>query len=100
MQITVELGIGGALCFLCVLFFLLRAAFSLFLCARDSASVIAVVGGISAIVGVLVMGLFDYVWYHQGIFWLFWVTVASILGAMQARLDGEERCMFRETVWR
>lgn len=70
LQILVELGIGGLIVFLWLLLLL-------FFCVaqgmRDlhGGARAQTVAGASALAGVLVMGFFDYVWYHMGLISLF-----------------------------
>lgn len=72
LQILLEIGLPGGLLFL---FFL----FQLFLCVCDGLKRLhggaraELLGCAGSVVGVLVMGLFDYVWYHLGMFCLFFV---------------------------
>ena len=75
LQITVELGVGGLIAFLWL-------TLLLFLCVchgmRDlhGGARAQTVAGASALVGVLVMGFFDYVWYHMGLISLFFAVGA------------------------
>ncbi len=75
LQITVELGMGGLTVFLWLLLLLL-------LCVAHGMKVLhgraraQMLGGATALVGVLVMGFFDYVWYHMGLMSLFFAVGA------------------------
>ena len=80
LQIAAELGVGGVLCFLTVV--------ALFFCrvsehlhrTRKMGDRAVTLGGFCAVVGVLIMGIFDNVWYHYGLFWLFWMIMAATEG--------------------
>ena len=96
IQIMTELGIFGLICFVIILFFLIEAVFSSyreFGMRRISASVL---GGFCAVSGLLIMGFFDYVWYHYGVFWLFWMVMAQTASLAEDRIrDAEiERWLF------
>ena len=82
LQILSELGVMGLLCFLVVLILLARRSWEgLSHRSRGSGSG-AALGAACALVGTLVMGVFDNVWYHYGLFWLFWVVVAAVDGIL------------------
>ena len=87
LQITAELGVAGLLCFLAILgcAFLLAVAYMGKLGGAPSS---AVIGSTCAVFGCLVMGLFDHVWYHNGLFWLFWAVLA--MGVSTIRLTVED----------
>lgn len=79
LQTAVELGLPGLLVLLLILWRLLRhtAVF----CRRepDRAGRSRLLGAAGAVVGALVMGMFDDIWYHSGLFWLFWAVCALLL---------------------
>lgn len=87
LQIAVELGIMGLICFLVVLFFFFQSVFEcLHVCRRLNFSRLTL-GGLCSVVGVLVMGFFDHVWYHYGLFWLFWIVIALTSGTVQEKMQ-------------
>ena len=84
LQIFCELGVIGGLLFL---FFL---GWLLFRLLKKSSQIeknheMQRFGGGGALFGVLIMGMFDDVWYHYGVFCLFWIMVA--LSSSYARDD-------------
>ena len=89
LQITAELGVIGILSFLAFLFFLVQLFCTCFF-KRNGHLPPLVIGSFSAVIGCLTMGFFDYVWYHKGLFWLFWITVAASVGGMRQLLAKEK----------
>lgn len=88
LQVLAELGIPGFAVLAVILLCLLRRA-AVF-CRRETqpekrAWLLGLAG---ALTGALVMGLFDDIWYHNGLFWLFWAICAFLLNGAG---DGEER---------
>ena len=89
LQITAELGVIGILSFLAFLFFFVQLFCTCFF-KRNGHLPPLVIGSFSAVIGCLTMGFFDYVWYHKGLFWLFWITVAASVGGMRQLLAKEK----------
>lgn len=87
LQVFAELGLPGLVVFVLILWRLLRhtAVF----CRRElQAEKRAWLFGLAgALTGALVMGLFDHIWYHNGLFWLFWAICAFLLNSAET---GEE----------
>lgn len=89
LQIIAELGLPALLCFLFVLVLFARLFFSVRRGGRGEGAL----GGVCAIFGVLVMGIFDYVWYQSGLFWLFWAVLGASVGMLYRDaelMEGEE----------
>ena len=42
---------------------------------------------IRMLAAILVMGMFDYVWYRFGLFWLFWCVCAVLMNVTQERRE-------------
>ena len=84
LQIFCELGVIGVLLFLFFLGWLLSRLL------KKSSQIeknheMQRFGGGGALFGVLIMGMFDNVWYHYGVFCLFWIMAA--LSSSYARDD-------------
>ena len=95
LQIAVELGMGGILCFGAVLVTFFGAVLGFLYKNGKSASACSVIGGFCAILGALVMGFFDWIWYHYGLLWLFWTVLAATVGMMRDLQDNDlERSFF------
>jgi putative inorganic carbon (HCO3(-)) transporter len=83
LQIAIELGVGGLLCLLAILLFFLQTVCRVFFQPERTMPLGVILGGFCAILGALVMGMFDYIWYQYGLLWLFWVMVALTVGAIR-----------------
>lgn len=92
LQVAVELGLPGAAVLLLVL--LLLGLHTLCgaarLCGRARRDLL---GASCGLLGVLVMGCFDYVWYHFGVFALFWIWLGLAMSA-SAGEEQEERSAY------
>ena len=77
LQILLELGIGGLILFL---FFLLQLSFGVCkdLKLLHGGARAELLGGTGGVLGALVMGLFDYIWYHLGMLCLFFAFCSLI----------------------
>jgi len=85
LQLRSDLGIFGfGICAVLLLLIFLRYIY--LLRTGDPRIRISVLVPLCALVGALVMGAFDYIWYHFGNFLLFWV-----IAAMGVRLPSKER---------
>ena len=73
LQILFSTGIFGLVIFLAVIF--LFAQKSLESMKNNDMVKLPVSAIFSAVLGVLVMGLFDYVWYSYRIFFMFWIMI-------------------------
>ena len=89
LQLLFGVGIGGLLIFLAVLFLQFQMNLEYMRTAKDTASKWMVAAAICAVIGVLVMGLFDFVWYNYRIFFLFWAVLA--LGIATTRVGNEDQ---------
>ena len=75
LQVLCELGVVGFLIFLSILVLLLLCVTQ----ADEKKKYREIrIGGACALLGSVVMGLFDHIWYHYGIFLLFWVIAALV----------------------
>ncbi|MBR3894631.1 MAG: O-antigen ligase family protein [Clostridia bacterium] len=76
LQILIEQGVPGLLIFL---FFLIALVISFTRTLRSTrAGRGTVIAAFCGIIGVLTMGLFDYVWYHRGMLFLFFALAATV----------------------
>ena len=77
LEVFSQLGVIGLLLFLLILWRLLWQFFAF--CKRVHQGQLRSEGVslFCGLIGALVMGLFDSLWYHHGLFWLFWVLFAS-----------------------
>ena len=70
LQILVEMGAIGLLSFAFLMLLFLKKCFALV--RKKQGTVIA---GLMAVLGSLVMGVADYIWYSSRVFFLFWAVV-------------------------
>ena len=77
LQILVEIGIVGLVIFGLIIFMLSQKCFvEIKQGTKKSKSRTMLIAGLSSIVGALVMGLFDDIWYNYRVFIMFWIVVA------------------------
>ncbi len=77
LQITVELGIPGLLLFFFILWYLLVGCVRFFRRQAVAEKRAMALAWITATSGCLVMGLFDDIWYNNGLFFLFWLLLIA-----------------------
>lgn len=90
LQILLELGIVGTVVLALILVMLLQICSSeVSELKRGSKTRIMISAGLSGIVGALVMGITDHIWYDYRVFLIFW-AVAALTVAL-ARINEKER---------
>ena len=84
LQILLELGIGGFVVFvLLVILLICRLIWGCWHLAERKR--MEFLGAGSAVIGALTMGLFDHIWYHKGLFALFWIVLSSFFALCSNR---------------
>ncbi|MBQ7293006.1 MAG: O-antigen ligase family protein, partial [Clostridia bacterium] len=91
LQILTESGIIGLLAFGITVFLFLQNCFEYLYRVKEKEAGYMMIAGISAVVGFLVMGLADYVWYNSGILLAFWLTVALVNASVRVGISEMER---------
>lgn len=76
LQILISMGVGGLLCFGLIIFFYAQKSFEYSKSPASRDSYLFVVAAFFAVFSLLIMGMFDYVWYNQRIFFMFWASLA------------------------
>ena len=77
LQILVEIGIVGLIVFAIIMFMCMQKSFiEIKQGNKNSKSRTMITAGLSAIIGALVMGLTDNIWYNYRVFIIFWIVVA------------------------
>ena len=76
LQILIGMGIGGLICFAMVMLLYSQKSFSFFRSPSGKESFMISVAAMISVVALLIMGIFDYVWYNYRIFFLFWIVMA------------------------
>jgi putative inorganic carbon (HCO3(-)) transporter len=87
LQILLCLGIGGMLAFLWVVYLFAKESLGYLRNPVNRVSGLYTAAGFSAVVGALVIGMTDYIWYNNRLFFLFWAVLALTVASVRA---GEE----------
>ena len=88
LQILIGMGIGGLLVFTVLMFFYTQKSFEYMKKPTGKDSYLITLSAFTSVLAMLIMGLFDYVWYNYRIFFLFWTVLA--LGVACARIGKRE----------
>ena len=76
LQILIGLGIGGLLTFAVLIFLYLQKTLEYVKKPENNTSKFYVAAAVASIIGALVMGVFDYIWYNYRVFYIFWIVMA------------------------
>ena len=96
LQIVTEMGIVGLLVFLAIVLLFAQNCFEyLFRLGRGYGRE-TVIAGISALCGVMIMGVTDYVWYNSRVFLAFWLVIALVNAHIRVAFEDAERLSERE----
>ena len=94
IEILVELGIFGFIVFGLIMLMFTQKCFA---CVKQryhtSKSRALIIGGFSGIVGALVMGCTDYIWYNFRVFLIFWAIIALTVALV--RVKDKESAKYR-----
>lgn len=82
LQVAIEHGIPGLLIFLAVLIALFRGFFRTVRTKSEEAG--DAPGIAAALIGLLVMGCFDHLWYQPMLFWMFWFFAAMLAASVRS----------------
>ncbi len=88
LQILFCMGLLGLIIFAISMFLNMQKSFEYIKHPESRSSAVFVASAVSAAVGALTMGIFDYIWYNYRIFYLFWVVIA--IGAAFVRTGNNE----------
>lgn len=90
LQITLELGIAGIVLFALIIFtYTQKSLEAVKYGRRDSKSRSLIIASFSGIIGALVMGITDHIWYNYRVFLVFWAVMA--LGVALVRINDKEK---------
>ncbi len=76
VQILFGLGVFGLVIFIAALFMFVQKNFEFFRDSQDKHLKLMASAAFCAVVGALVVGMFDYIWYNYRIFFMFWTVMA------------------------
>ena len=88
LQILIGMGIGGLLVFVALIFLYLQKTLEYVRKPESSSSKFYVTAAVASVIGALVMGAFDYIWYNYRVFYIFWIVIA--LGCAPVRAGNYE----------
>jgi len=88
LQILIGMGIGGLICFLLAMFCYAQKSFEYLKSPSSKDSMLICSAALVAVAAMLIMGLFDYVWYNYRVFFLFWFVLS--LGVACIRIGKKE----------
>jgi O-antigen ligase len=84
LQITVMMGVVGLAVFLAVLLLFAQKNLEYYKNAKASGSYSGVaVAAFCSVMCAIVMGMFDYIWYNNRIFFLFWAVIGISCAAVR-----------------
>lgn len=83
LQLWLETGIFGILSLLWLLFRLVKKSCKAIFAKKDIQVNNVLIGCISGILGILVMGFADHTWFYNRILFLFWVNIALAFSALK-----------------
>ena len=83
LEIAVEIGVVGLILFLLVLWHLFAHVVRFCRSLAEGEKRTEGVCLAATLAGTLVMGLFDSLWYHGGLYWLFWSIAAMLANVTQ-----------------
>lgn len=88
LEVAVETGVFGLICFSAFIVFLLKDSFKLVMQTSEVKLKIILAGAFLAILAVVVHGLFDTIFYRPQIQFLFWILVSILtVNLNESRLD-------------
>jgi putative inorganic carbon (HCO3(-)) transporter len=88
LQILVAMGIGGLLTFLALVFLYFQKCAEYIKKPEDVRSKFYVAAALSSVIAMLIMGVFDYVWFNYRVFYVFWIVIA--IGCAFVRVGNTE----------
>ena len=78
LQLLTESGIPGLVMFVIVVVLFGQNCFEYLYRIKNSEARAVTVAGVAALVGFLVMGITDYVWYNSSVHLAFWMVLAMV----------------------
>lgn len=91
LQILIGMGIGGLLTFVILTFLYFQKTLEYVKRPENNSAKLYVVAALSAVMGMLIMGIFDYVWYNYRVFYIFWIVIAIGCAFVRVGNSEEER---------
>lgn len=76
LQILLCTGVIGVLIFCAIIVLCSQKLFEYLKRPEDRASKVFVAASIASTVSALIMGVFDYIWYNNSVFYVFWIVIS------------------------
>ena len=89
LQIILSMGVIGFAAFCIALFFAFQKKLEFIKDNKQNANSVYVIASMASTASALIIGVFDYIWYNQRIFYLFWIVVA--IGCALVRVENYEK---------
>jgi O-antigen ligase len=91
MQVLIETGISGLVILAIIILLFVQNCFEFILrSASPGEDKMIVAAGLCGIISILVMGLFDHIWYNFRVFFLFWVVMALTMSFITSSRNENE----------
>ena len=93
-QIAIEMGIFALICFIAIIFMLIRKnSRGLLVCGKKSGFTLISSAALCGTLGMLIQGMTDYVWYNYRVFGMFWTVIGLCVAALRCAetQDTDER---------
>lgn len=91
LQILAGMGAVGVILFGVIVFLFVQCAFEYLYRVKAGVNRGRVIAGVSAIFGILIMGLADHVWYNSRVFMAFWLVIAVVVAEVRVCLGEREK---------
>lgn len=83
-QIAIEMGIFALIAFIAVIFILIRKnSFGLMEYGKKNGYTLISSAALCGIIGMLIQGMTDYVWYNYRVFGMFWIVMGLCVAALR-----------------
>lgn len=89
LQLILGMGVIGFAVFCIALFFAFQKNFEYIKENPKGSNTVYIIASVVSIASALIMGVFDYIWYNQRIFYLFWIILA--IGCAFVRVENYEK---------
>jgi O-antigen ligase len=96
LQILISMGIAGLVCFAVMVFFYFQKGFEYLKKPASRDGFLITLAALSSTLALLIMGLFDYVWYNYRLFFMFWLVIGICVCCVRIGKREQERCSVME----
>jgi hypothetical protein len=96
LQIITESGVPVLLLFIVVMVLFIQNSFEYLFKVKNPEGRTVVIAGISSVIGFLVMGLTDYVWYNSRVYLAFWFILAIVNANIRIGFAEQNRNIYNE----